>query len=276
MIRFDGQVILVTGAGRGLGQAYATLFAARGAQVIVHDAGVALDGSQADRGVADSVVREIQQSGGVAIAAHENLDSREACTELVQRAWRELGRLDVLVNNAGLVAYLSLEQTDGATWERLRRVNVEAPFWLSQAAFPGMKQQGYGRIVMTVSGHGLYPTGATDLTAYSVTKAAQFGLMNALAAEGTPFNILVNAISPVAATRMYRAATAPGEMTPEQVAPGVVFLASKVCEQSGVVLRAANGAFSVGRYVFNEGVGFGREPAAPEAIAKRWEEITGA
>ncbi|HEX6819471.1 MAG TPA: SDR family NAD(P)-dependent oxidoreductase [Ktedonobacterales bacterium] len=274
MIRFDGQVVLVTGAGRGLGRAYAHVLASLGAQVVVHDAGVARDGTGRDPSVADAVVREIQEAGGQAVAAYEDLSSREACEALIARTWERFGRLDALVNNAGLVRYTSLEATDAPGWESLLRVNVEAPFWLCRAAMPLMRQQGGGRIVLTVSGHGLYNTGATDLTAYSVTKAAQFGLMNALAAEGAPASIRVNAISPVAATRIYRATVAPDAFRPEQVAPGVAYLASAACGHSGVVLRAANGTFSVGRYIVTGGVNFGLQPVTPDAIAERWEEIT--
>jgi NAD(P)-dependent dehydrogenase (short-subunit alcohol dehydrogenase family) len=274
MIRFDGQVVLVTGAGRGLGRAYATLFASRGARVIVHDAGVSADGTGADPEVADAVVREIRESGGAAVAAYEDLASRSACLSVIEGALERLGRLDVLVNNAGLVQFAPLEQTDEATWERLLKVNIEAPLWLCRAAFPLMRRQGGGCIVLTVSGHGLYDTGATDVATYSVTKAAQFGLMNALAAEGASAGIRVNAISPVAATRIYRATVPAGAMTPEHVAPGVAFLASSACELSGIVLRAANGVFSTGRYLVTDGVDFGHEPTTPEAIAERWEEIS--
>ena len=138
---------------------------------------------------------------------------------------------------------------------------------------PYMKRQRYGRFVITISGHGMYRTGASDLAAYSICKAASYGLMNVLADEGEQFGIQSNAISPVAATRMYRASTEAGELTPEQVAPGVVFLASARCSLSGVVLRAAGGRFSTGWYAGSEGVDFGRDPTTPETIAERWQDI---
>lgn len=273
-IRFDGQVVLVTGSGRGLGRSHALAFAERGAQVIVHDAGVTKDGSGGDQTVADSVVAEIRAAGGQAAAAYENLESADACRELIARIETDFGRLDVLVHNAGLVHFAGVEQTDDATWRRTMAVNLEAPFWLSRAAFPLMRRQGYGRMVVTISGHGLFsPSDKTDLVAYGVSKAALFGLMNQLVAEGQADGIRVNAISPVAATRIYRRQVKPGTLTPEQITPGVVFLASSCCELSGAVLRAAGGRFAVGYFCRTEGIDFGTDPVAPETIAARWDEL---
>jgi NAD(P)-dependent dehydrogenase (short-subunit alcohol dehydrogenase family) len=275
MIRFDGQVALVTGSGRGLGCAYARLLASRGARVVVHDAGVGMDGSGSDPGVAAEVVDEITRSGGRAVACTEDLGSPANCEAIVAFVQEKFARLDVLIHNAGLVAYQGIEATDPPTWDRMLRVNVEAPFWLSRAAFPIMRRQGYGRIVLTISGVAMYREAAQpDLAAYSVGKAAQFGLMNALAAEGEAFGIRVNAISPVAATRMLRREVQAGELSPDLVAPGVAFLASERCDFSGAVLRAADGRFSAARYTYTEGMDFGRRPAVPEAIAENWGRIS--
>lgn len=147
-------------------------------------------------------------------------------------------------------------------------MNLEAAFWLAQAAFPTMRSRGYGRIVLTTSGHGLEPDSSVDdLVPYSAAKGGQFGLMNELAAVGRPYGVLVNAISPVAATRMYSRATVPGERTPEQIAPGVVFLASRECTLTGTVLSAADGRFSLGRYVTAGEIDFGRDPVSPDEVA---------
>lgn len=273
-IRFDDQVALVTGAGRGLGRAHALSLAARGAHVIVHDAGVAQDGTGGDPGVADATVSAIRAAGGDATPAYENVASPAACRALIERVETQFGRLDVLVHNAGLVHFATMEETDETIWRRIMAVNVEAPFWLSRAAFPHMRRRGYGRIVMTISGHGLAPfPDAHDVAAYSVSKAALFGLMNQLAAEGAAASIRVNAIAPVAATRIYRRDVAPGVLTPEQVAPGVVYLASARCACSGVVLHAADGRFAVGYFCRNEGVDLGSTPTSPEMIAARWDEL---
>lgn len=273
-IVFAGRVVLVTGAGRGLGRAYARLLAARGAQVVVHDAGVALDGTGQDRTVADTVAAEIATAGGRAFAAYEDLAQPVACAALVTRTMERFGRIDALVHSAGIVSYTGIEATDDLTWERLRRVNIDAPFLLARAVFPHMKRQRYGRIVLTVSGHGLFATEAEDLTAYGMSKAAQFGLMNMLASEGRSHGILANAISPVAATRMYRRRVEPGEAAPELIAPGVVFMASERCSFTAVVLRANDGNFSLGRYAVTAGVRSGRTAVAPEEIAAAWEQIT--
>ncbi|CAA9590125.1 MAG: Oxidoreductase, short chain dehydrogenase/reductase family [uncultured Thermomicrobiales bacterium] len=274
MIRFDGQVALVTGAGRGLGAAYARAFADRGASVVVHDAGVGPEGTGFDPVPADATVAGIAEAGGTAAACYEDLASDEGCRATVTFALARFGRLDILVHNAGLLTFRPIEETDATLWRRLLAVNVEAPFFLSQAAFPQMKRQGYGRIVVTTSGRAMHlPWSQPGLTAYAVGKMAQLGLMNALAAEGEPHDIRVNAISPVAATRMLRRPATPGELDPAQVAPGLLFLASAACDFSGLILRAAGDRFSVARWAFSEGADFGPGPVTPETIAARWPDI---
>ncbi len=181
--------------------------------------------------------------------------------------------LDALVLSAGIVRFANLEATDEQLWESVGRTQIEAQLWTAQAALPVMKAQRYGRVVVTVSGHGLYPTAQQDLAAYSVAKAAAFGLMNVLADEGAAFSIRANAISPVAATRMYRQAVGPGELLPEQVAPGVAFLASRECDATGFVLRASGGRFSLARYEWSDGVGLGTR-ATPEAVAAAWASMS--
>ena len=269
-LRFDDQVVLVTGAGRGLGAAYARAFATRGASVVVHDAGVESDGSGGDPGFAQAVADEI---GGAACA--ENLETEEGCRRTVEFALERFGRLDAVVQNAGLNIWEELEEAD-RSWERMRRVNVDAPFHITRAAFPVMRRQGYGRFVFTTSGRAM----AVDrtrpgLAAYVVGKLAHFGLMIVTAVEGEPHGILANAVAPAAATRMLVRSVEPGELEPEQVAPGVVFLASAGCTYTGKVLEAAGGEFDVARWTSSDEVDFGREPVEPEVIAERWQEIEG-
>ncbi len=176
MIDFAGHVTLVTGAGRGLGRAYARLLAERGATVIVHDAGVGVDGSGEDPSVADAVVAEIRDRGGTAEAAYEDLGERAGCRALVERVLTGFGKLDALVHSAGLVIRAPIEQIDEARWRRSQSVNVDAAFWLLQAVVPGMRERRYGRIVLTTSGYGLGPADdVVDLVAYCSTKAAQYG-----------------------------------------------------------------------------------------------------
>lgn len=271
-IRFDNQVVLVTGAGRGLGAAYAKLVAARGARVVVHDAGVMADGGGFDPSVADGVVAEIVAAGGTAAACHENLEDREACERVIAFAVDGFGRLDVLISNAGLVVFASIEETDAALWRRMMAIGVDAPFHLARAAIPHMRQRGYGRIVLTTSGRAMRVEDCVpELVAYSTSKMAQVGLMVGLAAELQGSGIEVNAVSPVAATRVLRR-SAP-ELTAELVAAGVAFLASRACRSSGTVLSAAGGRFSVGGWERGGGFDLGPAPASPEQFADQWRKI---
>jgi NAD(P)-dependent dehydrogenase (short-subunit alcohol dehydrogenase family) len=273
-IRFDGQVAVVTGAGRGLGAAYAGLLADLGGTVVVHDAGVDLDGTGSDPTPADRVVGDIRQRGGTAAACYEDLADEGAAERVIAFALERFGRIDVLISNAGLLGEAPIQDLGYGTWRRMMNVNVEAPFLLCRAAFPQMKRQGYGRIVLTTSGRALYVNAALPhLTAYSVGKGAQLGLMIGLAAEGEPLGIRVNAISPVAFTRMTREPSPSGTMDPELVAPGVAFLASSACDFSGVILRAAGGQFSVARYQLGGEVDFGRVPVSPDEVRARWGQI---
>jgi NAD(P)-dependent dehydrogenase (short-subunit alcohol dehydrogenase family) len=276
VIRFDDRVVLVTGAGRGLGAAYARALAARGASIVVHDAGVEQDGSGGDPAVADAVVGEITEAGGIAVAAYENLEEPEAGTRLVERTLKRFGRIDAVIQNAGLVIWEELEEA-GRSWDRMRRVSIDSPFRITQAAFPAMKEQGYGRFVFTTSGRAMSAERTRPgLAAYAVAKMAAVGLMFVTAAEGEPHGILANAIAPAAATRVLTWKVEPGELEPEQVVPGVLFLASEECTFAGKVLEAGGGEFSVAGWTSSNDVDFGREPVEPEVIAKRWAEIEGA
>jgi NAD(P)-dependent dehydrogenase (short-subunit alcohol dehydrogenase family) len=276
-IRFDGQVVVVTGAGRGLGAAYARLVANLGGALVVHDAGVDLDGAGSDPDLADGEVRAIEEAGGIAAACYEDLADTGAPERIIAFALERFGRIDALISNAGLLGEAPIADLGPATWRRMLKVNVEAPFLLCRAAFPQMQRQAYGRIVLTTSGRALYVNAALPhLAAYSVGKGAQLGLMIGLAAEGEPFGIRANAVSPVATTRMTRIPPPRGEaFGPELVAPGVAFLASAACDFSGVVLRAAGGGFSVARYSFVDGLDLGDAPVSPEVVRDRWAEIAG-
>lgn len=274
-IRFDSRVALVTGSGRGLGRAYARALARRGASVVVHDAGVEVDGTGGDPAVADGVVAEIVAAGGTATPCYENLESEAGCIAAVEFALATFGRLDIVILNAGLLAWEEFEQAD-RSWELLRRVNVDAPFHVTRAALPAMKRKGFGRFVFTTSGRAMSVEATRPgLAAYAVGKMAHFALMVVVAAEGARHGILANAIAPVAATRMLRRAVRPGELDPEQVVPGLVFLASERCTFSGKVLEAGGGEFGVARWTSSEGVDLGRTPVEPELISERWHEIEG-
>ena len=266
----EGRVVLVTGAGRGLGAAYARALAQRGASVVVHDAGVEQDGSGGNPAVAQAVADEI---GGV--ASFENLEEPGAGTRVVEKALERFGRIDVVIQNAGLVIWEELEIAD-RSWDRMRKISIDAAFQITRAALPVMKRNGYGRFVFTTSGRAMaLERTKPGLAAYAVAKMAQFGLMIVTAAEGEEHGIRANSISPAAATRVLVREVAPGELEPEQVVPGVLFLASEQCTFSGRVLEAAGGEFDVARWASSEGIDFGKEPVEPETIAERWNEIEG-
>ena len=279
MIRLDEQVAIVTGSGRGLGLAYARLLADRGARVVVHDAGVSKDGTGSDPSVAIDAVKDIQELGGTAVSCIEILDSREHCESLIETALAEFGRLDILIHNAGWVAYQSIEDLTPEFLQRAINVNVEAPTWLAQAAFSVMKRQNYGRIVLTTSDRAIYQQYAlSGLAPYAMGKMAQIGLMNVLAIEGKEHGILTNAICPVAKTRMWGIEDEPEDLRPDQVAPGVLYLASPEFHESGFILRAGNGQFAAVRWVERKNVDYPKDLAAIQAstaeeLAAHWKDI---
>ncbi len=248
MIRFDGQVVVVTGAAGGLGRAYAEELARRGATVVVHDAGVGRDGTGEDPSAADSVAAALRNEGHAAEARSENLAAKAGCDALIGGVLEAHGRLDALVHSAGIVRYGPITETSEEEWRRMLAVNVEAAWWLARAAWPAMVATRHGRIVLTVSGYGLRAYDGSDVTAYGVGKAAQLGLMNGLAGEGADLGIKVNAIEPIATTRIFRRGPAPGELTAAAVAPAAVALSARECPVSGVVVNAADGEFQVQRY----------------------------
>lgn len=279
MIRLDERVAIITGSGRGLGAAYARLLAERGARVVIHDAGVNKEGTGFDPNVAADVAKKICVSGGVAIASDVLLDSRDNCRRLVEMTLEKFDRLDILIHNAGWVAYQTVQDLTPDFLERTININIEAPTWLAQAAFPTMKQQHYGRIVLTTSDRAIYQQYAlSGLAAYAMGKMAQIGLMNVLAVEGKEHGILVNAVSPVAKTRMWDVQDQPEELRPDQVAPGVLYLASPECRESGFILRASNGQFTAARWIERDNVDYplnlaAYESSTAEDLATRWQEI---
>ncbi len=267
--RFDGRVGIVTGAGRGLGRAYALLLASRGARVVVNDLGGSIGGDGADSDVAAAVVDEITRTGGDAIADTNDVASAHGAQTLIDTALEQFGRVDVVVNNAGIVRWAGFPEADEDNLARHLAVHVGGSFNTTRAAWPHMVEHGYGRVVMTTS-TGLF--GLPNNLAYATAKAGIVGLTRSLATAASRHGITVNAIAPGAFTRMAGGSGSP-EMSPDLVAPIVAFLAHEDCPVNGEIYAAGFGRFARIFLASTEGwVDDACEPTI-EDVARHWAEI---
>ncbi|MEN6670362.1 SDR family NAD(P)-dependent oxidoreductase [Psychrobacter sp. B38] len=279
MIDFKGQVVLITGAARGLGFAYARCIAELGATVLIQDIGADSDGNGVDFQIAEVAAKTLQLEGLDVQAITGDISTRAGCHKLCQDALQVKGRLDALIHNAGWVAHAEVESITESAFDHMMDVSAKAPLWLAQAVWPSMKAAGYGRIVMTTSCRALYPQYVQHgLAAYAAAKMAAVGITNVLAAEGEKDNIIVNAVSPVAKTRMWGVEGEPEELRASEVAAGVTYLASVACREGGWILRAANGQFHATRAMEAEGVDYPRNLRAVQAstaqeVADNWSSI---
>jgi NAD(P)-dependent dehydrogenase (short-subunit alcohol dehydrogenase family) len=273
--RFDGRVAVVTGAGRGIGRAYARLLADRGASVVVNDLGGSMAGEGADAGPASAVAAEIVGSGGAAIADTHDVSTVAGGEALIGAAVEEFGRIDVLINNAGIIRWASFPEADAGTLASHLAVHVAGAFNTTRAAWPQFVEQEYGRVVMTTS------TGMLGLTgnlSYATAKGGVVGLTRNLAVEGAPHGIKVNAIAPAAVTRMAGQsgdepdAVAP-VMAPEQVAPMVGYLAHEDCPVTGEIYLAGFGRFARLFVATTEGYVHATADASIEDVAAHWAQI---
>jgi len=273
MIRFDDRVAIVTGAGKGLGRAYAQLLAARGARVVVNNRRRSKD----EPSSADEVVQAIRQAGGQAIANYESVEDPTAGERIVQQALDAWGRVDVLVNNAGVDQRSTFHKVSVEQFRQIFDINFYGSLYVTHAAYAHMRAAGYGRIVVSTSVAGLY--GLHGLTAYSASKAALIGFMRTLAAEGKSHNVLTNAIAPYAATPMTaRQGNMPEEflqtMSPEFVAPMVTLMVSEQTNLNGQVIIAGRGAFRRAANVEGHGLRYADPTAATaEALARDVAQI---
>ena len=241
-LRFDNRVAVVTGAGRGLGRAYALLLASRGAKLVINDSGVSLKGIGHDDGPASEVVREIKAAGGEAVACTESVATAEGGKAVIQAALDHYGRIDILIHNAGNVRRGSLKEMTYDDFDAVLDVHLRGAFHVVRPAFPVMCAAGYGRMVLTSSIGGLYGN-VGGVVNYSVSKAGLIGLSNVVALEGAAEGVKCNVIVPAAVTRMAEGLdiSAYPPMSPELVAPTVGWLAHESCSVSGEMLISIAG-----------------------------------
>ena len=271
-ISFADKVAIVTGAGGGLGRAHALYLAKLGAKVVVNDLGASLDGSGGGSEASQKVVAEIKAAGGEAIANGASVSDDAGVAHLVKQTMDAFGRIDVLVANAGILRDKSFGKMEIKDFEAVVNVHLMGTVKPARAVWEIMKSQGYGRIVVTTSSTGLY--GNFGQTNYGAAKLSLVGFMNSLKLEGAKDNIKVNAICPVAATRMTEALMPPAVLEmlkPEFVSPAVAYLASEDAP-TGVIMTAAAGVFATAQLVETDGVNLGQGASADD-IAAHFKEI---
>jgi NAD(P)-dependent dehydrogenase (short-subunit alcohol dehydrogenase family)/putative sterol carrier protein len=271
-IRFDDRVAIVTGAGAGLGKAYALELARRGAKVVINDLGGARDGSgDGSSTPADEVVAEIKNLGGEAVANYDNVATVEGGENIVKSALDAFGRVDILINNAGILRDKSFVKMDPDNWKAVLDVHLIGAYHVTKPAFAVMKEQGYGRIIMTTSAAGLY--GNFGQTNYSAAKMGLVGLMNTLKLEGQKYDIKVNTIAPIAASRLTEDVLPPDffeKLKPEFVVPMALYLCSEGCPVTGNIYNAGMGFYNRAALFTGPGavVLDGDDPATVDAIKK--------
>lgn len=285
-LRFDDRVALITGAGGGLGREHALLLASRGAAVVVNDLGSpTMGGQDHDPGPADAVVEEIRAAGGTATSNSDSVATRDGGAAMVQQAIDEYGRLDIVINNAGIIRNRTFLNIGEFEFEPVLDVHVKGAFFVTKPAYEHMKSTGYGRIVNTSSGSGLF--GSFGQSAYAAAKAAIYGFTRTLALEGAKYGIATNAIAPGALTRMtgdvlgdesaaaddlgMSGADLEAQMGPHQVAPVVCYLAHESCQLNGEVLSAAGGR--AGRIFMGATTGIYADDLTLEMVASQIEAI---
>ncbi len=275
VIDFTDKVAVVTGAGRGIGRAYALELARRGARVVVNDIGVTVAGEGFSKDPADEVVTEIKRAGGTAVANYDDIGSPEA-GRVVDQALESFGTIDILINNAGRLEHHPFEDVPDDSLTATVAVHLLGTFRATQAAYAHMRQKGYGRIVMTSSQVGFF--GKAGSTSYGAAKMGVLGLLATLSLEAPQYGVQVNAIAPFAGTRMSAKAFREkifALISPEQVAAATIYLCSDLCNQSDHIVCAGGGHYSAAYTVETQGIDIGAgESITAETIAERFDEIT--
>jgi len=272
-IDFSGRVAIVTGAGAGLGKDYAVELAKRGAKVVVNDLGGTRDGTGSGDTAASQVVDEIKAQGGEAVPNFDSVATAEGGENIVKTALDAYGKIDILINNAGILRDKSFGKMSEQEWDAVLAVHLKGTFNVTKPAFINMKENKYGRILMTSSGSGMF--GNFGQANYASAKAGMAGLVNVLKIEGAKYGIKTNMLLPSAGTRMTEDVMPPemfDKLKVEYITPGVLYLVSEQCQDSGAYINAFAGFFSRSQVMSGPGMMFGDKPT-PEMVAENWEKI---
>ena len=272
-LRYDNQVVVVTGSGNGLGKQYAKFFASRGAKVVVNDLGGTFNGRPgSDNAVADVVVKEIRDAGGVAVANYNAVQEGE---KIIQTAIDNFGRVDVLINNAGILRDITLRNMKDEDWDVIMDVHVHGTMKTARAAWPHFRKQRYGKLINTSSASGLF--GNFGQSNYAAAKMAVVGFTEALAKEGAKYNISCNVYAPGAASRLTQTVWPPEmmeAMKPDYVVPLVAVLAHTSCKESGSIFEAAAGHFSKIRWERSKGfIARPDDSLTPDVVLRNWNKV---
>jgi NAD(P)-dependent dehydrogenase (short-subunit alcohol dehydrogenase family) len=270
-VGFEGRVAIITGAGGGLGRQHALLMASRGAQIVVNDLGGAVDGTGSDAGPAQKVVEEIEALGGAAVADGNSVATQEGAEGMVKTALEAFGRVDIVINNAGILRDKSFANMTPDLWDPVIAVHLTGTYNVTRAAWAHFREQSYGRIVSTSSAAGIF--GNFGQTNYGAAKMGIVGMTRVWAQEGGKYNIRANAIAPVARTRMTEEILGPlvEKVDPALVSPVVAYLASEECAVSGEVYSV--GAGRVSRIFIAEAPGYFKKDLTVEDVRDNWDTI---
>lgn len=275
-IDFTGRVAIVTGAGAGLGRQYALDLGKRGAKVVVNDLGGTRDGTGSSDSAANKVVDEIKALGGQAVPNYDNVATVKGGENIVKTAIDAFGKVDILINNAGILRDKSFTKMEEENWEAVIGVHLKGAYCVTRPAFANMRENNYGRIVMTTSGAGLF--GNFGQTNYAAAKMGLIGLTNVLKLEGAKSNIKTNVIVPVAASRLTEDVLPPQffeKMKPDFISPAVLYMCSEQCQDSGMFINATLGYFSRTAIVTGPGaiLSDGVKIPEPEEVMENWDKI---
>jgi len=270
-IRFDGRVAIVTGAGGGLGKTYALELGRRGAKVVVNDLGGKADGTGSGSSMADAVVKEITEAGGEAVANYDSVSTPEGGEAIVKAAVDNFGKVDVVINNAGILRDKTFAKLPPEDLEIVLAVHLKGAFFVSQPAFRHMKDNGYGRFLFTASGAGIF--GNFGQTNYGAAKMGLVGLSNVLAQEGAKYNIKSNVIAPIAKTRLTEQLLGPmaDKLDPACVTPLSVYLVSETCQLTHEIFDVGGGRYA--RVFIGLTPGWVKGPGEPATVEEIAENI---